>query len=85
MTERISPKDRQLAEELMRTWNACHDSGRMLSEPSFLDFSSAVKSMLEHLGMEWDVSHGYVFPWTDRVNGPFPMTGTRLSTKDEAS
>lgn len=78
MTERVPPRDRLLAEELMRTWNACHESGRMLSEPSFAAFNAAVTAMLTSLGMEWDVGHGYVFPWTDRVNGPFPMTGAKV-------
>jgi hypothetical protein len=79
MPKRVSPKDRLLAEDLMRTWHACHESDLLLREPSFPAFNAAVTVILTSLGMEWDVGHGYVFPWTDTVNGPFPMTGTTVS------
>jgi hypothetical protein len=78
MAEPVCLKDRLLIEELMRVWNACHDSGRILSEPGFDAVNSSVLKMLNDLGMEWDVGHGYVFPWTNREHGPFPMTGKKI-------
>ena len=73
----VSLDDRILAEDLMSVWAACHDSERMRADPSFDDFDVAARNMLIRLGMEWDVSHGYVFPWTDRSSGPFPMSKSR--------
>jgi hypothetical protein len=85
MSERVSPKDRLLAEELLRIWNACNESGRMLIAPAFDTFNSSAKAMLDSLGMVWDVGHGYVFPWTDMKRGPFPMTGTRSASCSNTS
>jgi hypothetical protein len=78
MHEHIAPKDRLLAEQLMRVWNESHDSELIQADPSFPAFSGAVKDILLGLGMEWDTAHGYVFPWNNREVGPFPMTGATV-------
>jgi hypothetical protein len=75
VSDGISLEDRELAEDLMRVWVRCEDSLVMRGDPGFAGFSVSVKEILLGLRMEWDVSHGYVFPWTDREKGPFPMTG----------
>lgn len=77
MADGTSSKDRILAEQLMRVWHESHDSALLQGDPLF-DFREVVSKLLLNLGMEWDTSHGYVFPWTDRSKGPFPMTGTTL-------
>lgn len=75
MSTYISQKDRQLVEQLMRVWHESHDTELIQCDPSFDLFRSTTNDILLRLGMEWDVSHGYVFPWTDRSVGPFPMAG----------
>ncbi len=77
LPSKLTPKDRESVEALMRAWNECYDSEALQSDPSFDHFGDTVKAFLLRLGMEWNGRHGYVFPWTDMVNGPFPMTGAR--------
>lgn len=70
-----SPRAREVAEDLMRTWAECRDCDEVRCDPSFKIFDDAAAQILFRFGMEWDVRHGYVFPWTNRETGPFPMTG----------
>jgi len=72
----LSDQLTELAEELMRGWVACCENPSP-TQLTLEAYSLATKSLLTSLGMEWDVGHGYVFPWTDMENGPFPMTGSK--------
>lgn len=84
MTDRVSPKDRQLAEKLMLIWNECHDSEVIQADPSFAGFSGSLKDILLGLGMEWDTGHGYVFPWNNREKGPYPMSGVIAACSEQS-
>jgi hypothetical protein len=75
MATKVSPQDRKLVEALMRVWNDAHGSVTMQSDPLFPAFKRSTEAILSRFGMEWDVHHGYVFPWTNRETGPFPMIG----------
>ena len=74
MPNSISLRDRQLVEKLMRVWNDCYDSELIRSKISFPEFGHSANDILLRFGMEWDPLHGYIFPWTNRETGPFPMT-----------
>ena len=72
-----SSKNHKIIEDLMRVWNACHDSPEislLQGDLSFHIFNTSVASFLTGFGMKWNVQHGFVFPWTNLETGPFPMT-----------
>jgi hypothetical protein len=83
VADEVSLKVRSFAEHLLRVWVEARDEAEVQGDPSFASFNATTRFILDGLGMVWDVGHGYVFPWTNRVEGPFPMTGFEEVKKRE--